>query len=487
MKKAKIIAGLALSLLLALALVVPAAAQVDPAVVEQELAPGEGIVVEKTVETPVIPPLPDIYFLADTTGSTTPGIAAVQANAANVTSQISALDPTAQFGAGDYKDFPFDVYAFQNAAPIDGVAPALAAIAAWSAGGGVDGPEGWFYALYQLATDPAISWRPGSTRIVVIFGDAPAHDPVPPAATGLADNLTEDTVTAALQAAGIHVVAVSYSTGFYPAGLDGDPNVGGGDYAGAYGIVEDGSAGQASRIAAATNGAYLFAATPDEVVDAILAGLQALATDVWATVDADPGLNVTLEPAVHFTVPSGSTVNFTETISIDADAPCGVYEAVVTFWANSYPEEGEPIGRELIRVGDFTPPVVSSVETVNPHGEKVPPAGSSTLPGAKGGINEDGFYMLLAEDNCDPSPAIYVIDPVFAVVFGPFWSGDVVKITESPDILAPESKKMGSTNGQAGAVAAHLILAGDPIIVAVDAAGNVSDPDLEQLVPPLPK
>ena len=31
-------------------------------------------------------------------------------------------------------------------------------------------------------------------------------------------------------------------------------------------------------------------------------------------------------------------------------------------------------------------------ETVNPHGKTVPPAGSSTLPGAKGGINEEGFY-----------------------------------------------------------------------------------------------
>ncbi|HEX2359465.1 MAG TPA: hypothetical protein VHH72_06585, partial [Solirubrobacterales bacterium] len=33
-------------------------------------------------------------------------------------------------------------------------------------------------------------------------------------------------------------------------------------------------------------------------------------------------------------------------------------------------------------------------ETVNPHGQNVPPAGSTTLPGPKGGINDDGFYEV---------------------------------------------------------------------------------------------
>ena len=33
-------------------------------------------------------------------------------------------------------------------------------------------------------------------------------------------------------------------------------------------------------------------------------------------------------------------------------------------------------------------------ETVNPHGQNVPPAGSTTLPGPNGGQNEDGFYKV---------------------------------------------------------------------------------------------
>jgi len=44
------------------------------------------------------------------------------------------------------------------------------------------------------------------------------------------------------------------------------------------------------------------------------------------------------------------------------------------------------------------PPRASCIEYVNPHGQTIPPAGSTTLPGPKGGQNEDGFYLLGATD-----------------------------------------------------------------------------------------
>lgn len=478
---------LTLTVLLALALPGAAMAQVDPDFVQQEMAPGDTITVTKTVTTPEIPPLPDIYFLADTTGSMGPAIANVQANASAILADILAADATAQFGVGDYKDFPYDAYAFQSTAPIDGDAAALAAIGGWAAGGGGDGPEGWLYALYKLATDPAIGWRDGSSKVVVIFGDAPAHDPVPAAATGLVFDLNEANVTQALVNAGIRVIAVSLATAdFYPAGLDDDPTAFGGDYAAFYGTVEDGTSGQASRIAGATGGAYLFAASPEDVADTILEGLTNLPTDVWPTVVADPGLSVTFEPEVHYGVVSGSTVQFEETITIDAGAPPDIFHAEVTFWANAYPEEGAEIGRESIVVGDFTAPTVSSIEWYNPAGKVIPPAGSTTLPGPKGGMNEDGFYLLEAEDNYSDYPLIYVTyegssDPPF----GPFYSGTTVKFTEAPGAL-PMMKKMGSTTGKAGAVYWHIILPADAVVFSVDYAGNVSDPDI-QYVPPLPK
>lgn len=131
---------------------------------------------------------------------------------------------------------------------------------------------------------------------------------------------------------------------------------------------------------------------------------------------------------------------------------------------------------------DRTPPQASCVETVNPHGKTVPPAGKTTLPGPKGGDNEDGFYELLAKDLSG------IVSLVISDAFGsgPFAvsPGDKVKITQAPDAV-PVSKPMGSGTGQAGAIATHIILNGDAILTATDGAGNVTT--VTCLVPPPPK
>lgn len=127
---------------------------------------------------------------------------------------------------------------------------------------------------------------------------------------------------------------------------------------------------------------------------------------------------------------------------------------------------------------DRTPPNAACRETTNPHGKNVPPAGSTTLPGPRGGQNEDGFYELLAKDNLPGLVKIFING------FGPFSTGDKVKVTEAPG-ATPSMKKMGSTNGQAGAIVAHITLPTDPTMTAVDAAGNVTA--VSCLVPPPPK
>ncbi|GAJ13428.1 unnamed protein product, partial [marine sediment metagenome] len=201
------------------------------------------MMVDKEVETPPIPPKPDIYFMSDTTGSMGGAIGAVSANADAILAAIALVQPDAQFGVGNYRDFPYDPYAFDNQLNITDDTDAVSAkINNWAAGGGADGPEGQFYALTQIA-DPGVGWRDGSTKIVVWFGDAPAHDPVPDPPTDLGYDITEATVTQALVDADIRVIAISLPTGGYPAGTDDDPTLYGGDYAAAYGIVEDGSPG----------------------------------------------------------------------------------------------------------------------------------------------------------------------------------------------------------------------------------------------------
>lgn len=135
---------------------------------------------------------------------------------------------------------------------------------------------------------------------------------------------------------------------------------------------------------------------------------------------------------------------------------------------------------------DTTPPKAACIESVNPHGAKVPPAGSTTLPGSRGGQNEDGFYHLGAEDNSGLPVAIFIRGTSGLPVppFGPFASSTTVKITEAPGAI-PTSKPMGSTSGAAGAVTAHITLDSDAVMRAVDAAGNVTE--VTCLVPPPPK
>lgn len=134
---------------------------------------------------------------------------------------------------------------------------------------------------------------------------------------------------------------------------------------------------------------------------------------------------------------------------------------------------------------DRTPPVATCPPGPNPHGDTIPPAGWSSPPGPKGGQNEDGFYILDASDAVDPNPQIYVVDDGSGHVFGPYAPGTIVKWTQAPG-AEPRERPMGSTLGEAGAVAWHLRGQGDMLVYAVDAAGNSSDPTV-CLVPPFPK
>jgi len=70
------------------------------------------------------------------------------------------------------------------------------------------------------------------------------------------------------------------------------------------------------------------------------------------------------------------------------------------------------------------------------------------------------------------------------LTFGPFRSGIIVKITQAPGAVS-SMKKIGSSKGQTGAVAAHITLPGDAIVYAVDSSGNIGK--FPCFVPPLPK
>jgi hypothetical protein len=260
------------------------AVTVDPAVNNLRLGEcdtlRETITVTIPAEAGVVPA--DIYFLSDNTGSMSSAIAAVQTGASAIFTALST-NPGLQFGVGEYQDFvnAGDV-AFQNLQGItNNQAAVTAAINSWVAVGGGDGPEAQLFALDQLASLPTIGWRPGVQHIIVWMGDAPGHDPICTAASGLGYNITESSVTAKLVGGGYTVLAISVDDGSgYANGLNDDPTNLEGPLNAAYGAcgTPGGTPGQATRITTATHGIVVNGIDPTTIVNTIITQLQNLLT-----------------------------------------------------------------------------------------------------------------------------------------------------------------------------------------------------------------
>ncbi len=298
---------------------------VTPPSVSATLLPGASTTVAKTVETPPIPPNPDIVFLADTTSSMSGAIGNVQAGAATIMSTVLAAQPTAQFGVANYTDqncpTPF-VLDQPITASTAAVQTALNALSTVGGACNSDAAEDYINALYQLATDPAVGFRAGSTRIIVLFGDSSSHDP--------SEGITQAQAITALNAEGIIVIAVNVpgTSGFLFDGLD--------------------NAGQATAIATATGGAYLNAPSVAQISDTILAGLSNLPVTVTHSVVCDPGLSVVVTPATQ-TVTSGDTTAWSEVITVDPGHPGGVtLNCAVTFLLNG--QSGGPAFTQTIAI-----------------------------------------------------------------------------------------------------------------------------------------
>jgi hypothetical protein len=264
----------------------------------------------------------------------------------------------------------------------------LSGIGNLTAGGGYDGPEAQLEALHYLAvpghaaidsngdgdtTDPndtpaglQPTWRAGAQRVVLLATDAPCH------ITGDAGGWPGDAGTAnATTTAGILSAAGITVIGLTPGG------------AGTIACVDTLAAGTGGSVQATT-------ASGEDILEAILAGLEELSTDVWWEVEADPGLTVTLDPAVHRDVSGLSTVTFTETITVDNSVePCNTLNATVTFYANNYDVlEGGVVGTETISI--HVVPVTVEIDikpgsfpnSINPKSKGVIPVailGSATL------------------------------------------------------------------------------------------------------------
>ncbi|MFC1969324.1 hypothetical protein ACFLVF_02410 [Chloroflexota bacterium] len=361
MHKKRLVLYVLIAMVLLLGLSSPVMAEVDPAEMTKNMMPGESETIIKKVTTSEIPPLIDIILLEDETASFSDDIATLKALAPDIWDAIvlSGVDFTmGVFGFGDFArqqegwGAPGDHVVHRHQDLTATKATFVAGVNSLSASGGGDFEEAQLEALHYIATPlthPAIdsnnngstadpedtpagqqpTWRPGAQRVILLVTDALCHvtgDPPPPGWPGDAGTTSVAVTGGILDAAHINVI------GLVPGG------------AGTNACVDALAAATGGTVQATTD-------TGESIKAAILSGLEQLTTDVWWTVNADPGLTVELSPDVHYDVPGGSTVNFTETITVDGAAPVGAtLTATVTFWANSYPAEGAIAGEQTITV-----------------------------------------------------------------------------------------------------------------------------------------
>ena len=210
---------------------------------------------------------------------------------------------------------------------------------------------------------------------------------------------------------------------------------------------------------------------------------------VTPVVDCDPGLSVELEeidtpPGVAGIAAAagqasvGLFVDYYETVSVAPGAvPGDVLVCTVSFLVDGVlpgPEFVQTITITVLASShpDQVAPAGTCQESTNPGGN-VPQSGKNP----KSGQNPDGFYVLLASDDVDPHPQVFLEDTGSGHVFGPYDSGQKIKYTQN---------RRGPTEKQMPGDILHLTGTGDGAMYAVDAWGNESD-RVDCLVPEPPK
>jgi hypothetical protein len=106
--------------------------------------------------------------------------------------------------------------------------------------------------------------------------------------------------------------------------------------------------------------------------------------------------------------------------------------------------------------------------------DPVPPNGScaAVIPFQifQNPLRKVGRFQLLASDNCDPNPKIYVGDSRSSFVAGPFHNLDLIEIGAGPS-LTPNQHAPAS-----GPDVAVVFTKGDPLLWAVNSSGDASAP-----------
>ena len=304
-------------------------ADVSPASLEAEVAPGESVDVDKLVTLPEDTPKLDIVLLVDLSGSYANDLPNIRAVAPGLFDDIRTQVPDSRFAVASFIDFPFSPwgnnnnYAYRLEQDFSyNKTDWTSALNGLVATGGNDSPESQYEAIFQavsglgrempittngsytdvgeIAPGQNVTFRPDATRVLAITTDASFHNagdsglfPYPGASR--AETIAE------LQAAGVQILA----------------------------IKAPGATTQMNDLAAATGGTVVnTTSTSSNIAEAILSGLETLTYTVTATPQpsCDP-LAFDYTPPAHDDVEGGDTVGFLETITVPGDITAAELDA----------------------------------------------------------------------------------------------------------------------------------------------------------------
>lgn len=310
-----------------------------PSHVEQTLQPGDSATFTITVQTGSAPiPKVDVLFLFDVTGSMGDEINQAKARSTYIMNQLKTRIPDSAFGLASFADYPGSYsspgyratygaagdYPWRLDQPITtDVATVQNAIDGLSLKNGEDGPESYLRALWEAAN---IDWRPGAKHIIVLFGDAPAHDPdfytsvgggnfgLDPGPDGVVntpDDLRMTSVIDMVRSRGITIIAVNSA----------DPK--------SNGMVQAGF----EYMARQTEGKVYPLPEADKLADVVASGLETATSRIAQLLLTPPpeyAAWIQTNPASHSDVKGGESRAFQVTLTVPPGTAANTYTFPLT-------------------------------------------------------------------------------------------------------------------------------------------------------------